>query len=89
MDVKIITTPGHAKSHISFLVKTEKGNVLIAGDLWWWKDDEKQETERDRLIEKDDPYVKDKDTLIKTREKMLKMADYIIPGHGKMFKVNK
>ena len=88
-DVKIIQTPGHARSHISFLVKTEKGSIVIAGDLWWWKDDEKQETDYDSLIEKNDPYVRDKDILIKTREKILEIADYIIPGHGKMFNVRK
>jgi len=89
IDVKIISTPGHARSHISFLVKTEKGNILIAGDLWWWTDNEEQKTDYNSLIEKDDPYVRDKDILIKTRKKILKIADYIIPGHGKMFKVEK
>jgi glyoxylase-like metal-dependent hydrolase (beta-lactamase superfamily II) len=27
--------------------------------------------------------------LIKSRKKLLKLADYIIPGHGKMFMVKK
>lgn len=89
INIKIISTPGHCKSHNSFLVKTEVGNIVIAGDLWWWKDDEKQETDYDILIERNDPYVKDKEVIIKTRKKILEIADYIIPGHGKMFKVKR
>ncbi|MFH1522900.1 MAG: hypothetical protein ABIE43_03730 [Patescibacteria group bacterium] len=30
----------------------------------------------------------DMKTLIESRKKLLKISDYIIPGHGKMFKVD-
>jgi len=36
-----------------------------------------------------DPFVKDKVALMNSRKKLLEIADYIIPGHGKMFKVEK
>jgi glyoxylase-like metal-dependent hydrolase (beta-lactamase superfamily II) len=36
-----------------------------------------------------DPYVKDKEKLKESRKKILEIADYVIPGHGKMFKVEK
>jgi len=36
-----------------------------------------------------DPYVKNKEDLMKSRKKVVEIADYIIPGHGKMFKVGK
>ncbi len=88
-DVKIIQTPGHAHQHASLLVKTKKGNVVIAGDLWWWKDNEKPRTDYNSLMRKHDSYVKEKDLISKSRENVLKIADYIIPGHGKMFKVIK
>jgi len=29
------------------------------------------------------------ETLIASRKKIIEVADYIIPGHGKMFKVEK
>jgi hypothetical protein len=36
-----------------------------------------------------DPYVKNEKDLKESRKKVLEIADYIIPGHGKMFKVQK
>jgi len=35
------------------------------------------------------PYANDLDRLQKSRIKVLELADYIIPGHGKIFKVTK
>ena len=89
-DIEIIKTPGHDLFHCSVLVKTEKfGKVAIVGDVFWWKDQEKQEIDKKSLLEHKDPYLKDKKLLIKSRKKVLKIANYIIPGHGKMFKVLK
>ena len=36
-----------------------------------------------------DPYASDMKKLKESRKKLLELADYIIPGHGKMFKVEK
>jgi len=88
-NIKVIETPGHAHEHACLLAKTEKGRIVIAGDLWWWSDDQKQKTDYKSLINHKDPYVKDKKALKKSRKKILEIADYIIPGHGKMFKVKK
>ncbi len=89
-DIKIIKTPGHDQFHCSVLVKTEDlGKVVIAGDVFWRADDEEQKTGRKSLLEREDPYVKDENTLRESREKILEIADYIIPGHGEMFKVIK
>jgi len=89
-DIEIIKTPGHDQFHCSILVKTEDlGKVVIAGDVFWWTDDEEQKTDRQSLLEHKDPYVKDENALRESREKILEIADYIIPGHGKMFKVKK
>jgi len=86
-DVEIIKTPGHDMFHCSVLVKTnEFGKVIIAGDVFWWEDDEEQKTDRESLIRHKDPYMKNKEELMKSRKKVLEMADYIIPGHGGMFK---
>jgi len=77
-DIRIIKTPGHDYSSITFLVKTEKGIVAVCGDVFWKENSPK-----------DDPYASDKKELEKSRKKVLEMADYIIPGHGEMYKVKK
>jgi glyoxylase-like metal-dependent hydrolase (beta-lactamase superfamily II) len=89
-DIKIIKTPGHDMFHCSVLVLTEDlGKVVIVGDVFWWRDNEKQKTDKESLINHKDPYVKNEEALINSRKKVLDIADYIIPGHGKMFKVEK
>jgi len=35
----------------------------------------------------EDPYMKDRGKLVKNRNKILEVADYVIPGYGKIFKV--
>ncbi len=89
-DIEIIKTPGHDQFHCSVLAKTKDlGKVIVAGDVFWWGDTEYQKTDRQSLLEHKDPYVKDKKALKESREKILEIADYIIPGHGKSFKVEK
>lgn len=89
-DIKIIETPGHDQFHCAVVVEDEKlGKVVVAGDVFWWMDDEEQKTDFDSLVNHIDPYVKDEEILKNSRKKVLEIADYIIPGHGKMFKVDK
>lgn len=88
--VQIIKTPGHDRAHCSLVVDTEElGKVVVAGDVFWWSEDEEQKTDKESLMSHEDPFVKDRQALKESREKVLKIADYIIPGHGKMFKVEK
>ena len=61
--------------------------MIVAGDVFWWWSDEEQRTNREGLLGREDPYVKDAAALKKSREELLALADYIIPGHGKMFQV--
>lgn len=75
-DIQIIKTPGHSSDNITFLVKTAKGIVAICGDVFW------QES-----YPQVDPYAYDSQKLAQSRQLVLEKADYIIPGHGKMFKV--
>jgi glyoxylase-like metal-dependent hydrolase (beta-lactamase superfamily II) len=89
-DIEIIKTPGHDQFHCSVLVKTEDlGKVIIAGDAFWWADEEEQKTDKQSLLDHKDLYVKDEKALRESRERILNLADYIIPGHGEMFKVEK
>ena len=85
-DVQAIPTPGHTLDSVSLIVKTgaeNQGVVVIAGDIF-----EKEEDLKDDSIWReagsDAP-----EKQIESREKILKMADYIVPGHGPMFKVPK
>lgn len=79
--VKRMATPGHGQEdqHASLLVDTDKGVVCVAGDVWWYED----------LTPVDDSYISDPEALEESRKKILELADYIIPGHGGMVKVEK
>ena len=88
-NITLIPTPGHAHEHFSLLVPTDKGKIAIAGDVFWWTDNEEQKTDRESLLVHRDLFVKDKKALLESRKKLLKIADFIIPGHGKMFEVEK
>jgi glyoxylase-like metal-dependent hydrolase (beta-lactamase superfamily II) len=85
--IKVIPTPGHVDKHISFLVDTPDCRCAIAGDVFWWEDMEEQKTDKVSLIEHIDPLAEDMTLLQESRKKLLSMTDYIIPGHGGVFKV--
>lgn len=74
--IKIIKTPGHSHDSMTMLVKTKLGKITICGDVFWKKD-----------FPKKDSYANNLKLLTKSRKKILKLADYIIPGHGDMYKV--
>ncbi|MDD5341567.1 MAG: MBL fold metallo-hydrolase [Patescibacteria group bacterium] len=76
-NVYIIPTPGHSEDACTVVVNTEKGVVAVTGDLFVTKQVEKN------------IYVSDKDEYEKSMNKVLKIADFIIPGHGDMFKIKK
>jgi glyoxylase-like metal-dependent hydrolase (beta-lactamase superfamily II) len=77
-DSKIIKTPGHSYDGLTMLVTTSDGVVAIAGDLWWSKKGPEK-----------DPFALDNEILKKSREEVLVLANYIVPGHGDIFKVVK
>jgi len=85
-DIEIVETPGHVIEHLSLLVNTSRGKVAIAGDVIWWIDGEKQIF---KINQKDHSQAKGMDMkkLVESRKKLIEAADYIIPGHGKIFKV--
>lgn len=82
-DIEIIKTPGHTLDHASLLVPTSEEKVLIGADIWWWANGETQTPD----IDKSDEFAVDTQALRLSRSHALKIADYIIPGHGTMFKV--
>lgn len=89
-DIQVVSTPGHAHEHASLVVKTEDlGNVVVAADVFWWTDQEKQFTDVKSLLAKEDPFTVDKEALIESRKVVLRTANWVIPGHGKMFQVKR
>lgn len=85
--IKILKTPGHSPEHSSLLIETEdQGKVCIAQDLFWWEDGEQKNDSIKSLLEKEDPFASDPEALKISRQKVLQLADWIIPGHGRLFK---
>ncbi len=78
-DVSILLTPGHAEDLISVVVNTAEGKVVIAGDAF--------DSEKLLDLNVQPPLYWDLEEFNKSRKKILEVADFIIPGHGKMFKV--
>ena len=76
--IKIIKTPGHSYDSITFLVKTDAGVIAICGDVFWKKH-----------YPQNDPYAQDKEKLEESRKHILEISDFIIPGHGDMFRAKK
>jgi len=74
-NIEMIKTPGHSPDGVTFLVKTADGVIAICGDIFWKEG-----------FFADDPFATDKELLDVSRKKVLGLADYIIPGHGPMFK---
>ena len=77
-DIQIIKTPGHIVNGLTFLVKTKEGVVGVVGDVFW----------KENFPEKDE-YASDLAKLAESRKLVLREADFIIPGHGPLFKVKK
>ena len=79
-NIQVISTPGHTHSDISVVVKgTEHGTVVICGDVFEHEGD-------DNLWEE---YSEFPDKQRKSRKRVLEIADWVVPGHGKMFKADK
>lgn len=80
-DVEFLLTPGHSEDHVSLLVNTKEGKIVVAGDAIA----NKKEVD---LAGKPLLY-NDLEAYDDSRKKILALADFIIPGHGEMFKVVK
>lgn len=78
-DVKILQTPGHTSEDATLLVTnvtnlSQKNPCTVAiCHLWWYEGKD------------DDPTAEDMEQLQASRQKVLALADFIVPGHGKMF----
>lgn len=84
-NISVLHTPGHDNRSISVLVKTAKGLVAITGDLFeynkdWLTIDTSKAWE---------PWSQDPEKQNASRKKIWSTADFIVPGHGDMFAVDK
>ena len=79
--LQVMPTPGHMHSDVSVVARHVKGlgTVVVCGDLFESENDEEVWKELSEWPEEQ----------AKQRKKVLEIADYIIPGHGPMFKVKK
>jgi len=86
-EIQILLTPGHTAEHSSLLVPTDDlGLVCIAQDVFWWEDGKQKTDNVEEMINYEDPFASDFEALKKSRKLVLEKADWIIPGHGEMFK---
>jgi len=72
--VTVIRTPGHTDEDASLLVETAQGTYLLT-HIWW-------SAEGPEI----DPLGSSQKDLEQHRGALLKRVDWIIPGHGKMYK---
>lgn len=84
--VEVLPTPGHTPDHASLLVPSGDETWLVAGDLFWWRDDAVQRTDRGSLLALEDDSATDPLALRTSRMRALARSDVVIPGHGKIFR---
>jgi glyoxylase-like metal-dependent hydrolase (beta-lactamase superfamily II) len=73
--IKVLRTPGHTAEDASLLVETTEGTYALT-HCWWFPD----------MTPDKDPIVWNQAKLDESRQKIVTIADWIIPGHGKMVK---
>lgn len=85
-DVEVIATPGHTNTCISLIVRNtnvENGaSVALAGDLFEKEEDIFDESHWLKAGSEDEKKQRE------NRLRIAEMVDFIIPGHGPMFKVS-
>ncbi len=77
--IEVIGTAGHTDHDLSVIVRTANGIVAIVGDLFEYEGDWMDNAWR--------AWSKDPATQQASRDNVLALADYIVPGHGNIFRV--
>jgi glyoxylase-like metal-dependent hydrolase (beta-lactamase superfamily II) len=80
-DIEILYTPGHTSEDISVLATTALGVVAIVGDLF----ENSQDMSDDSWI----TFSRDQERQSKNRDMIINLSDFIVPGHGDIFKTPK
>jgi len=79
-DVEFLETPGHTPDMISVLVNTPQGKIVIAGDAFPDQSFLDLEKQPNSLLVNVEEFNH-------SRQKIINLADYIVPGHGDIFKI--
>ena len=77
--IRVMATPGHTDHDVTVLVETATGAVAVAGDLFEHEHDDADGSWR--------RWSKDAPAQEQSRARIREIADYIVPGHGGMFRV--
>ncbi len=79
--IQVVKTPGHSETGITLMVATVEGIVAVCGDVFW--------RENFPATPREDIFALNPEALGKSQSIVMQMADWIIPGHGPMFKVKR
>jgi glyoxylase-like metal-dependent hydrolase (beta-lactamase superfamily II) len=79
--IVVMLTPGHTDHDLSVVVKTSAGTIAVVGDLFEYEGDWNDNAWR--------AWSKDPVAQQASRGAVLALADYIIPGHGDRFRVER
>lgn len=80
-NLDIVPTPGHTEREVTVVIRgTNKGTIAVTGDLF----ERFEDLEQPSIWQDDSENPEDQ---LGNRIELLKMADFIVPGHGSMFKV--
>ena len=86
-EIEVVATPGHTMEQASLFFNTQEfGLVGLCQDVFWWEDGKQDNSSFEVLMENIDPFMADLEALKASRRLVLDRADWIVPGHGKMFK---
>jgi|SRR3989344_1831786 len=84
---KFFQLPAILLKHAALIFEEDDlGTVCIAQDVFWWEDGKQDTSSLEVLMNLHDPFASDVAALKESRGKVLEIADWIVPGHGKMFK---
>lgn len=72
--VTLLETPGHTPQDITTLVETDHGTAALT-HLWWYEGIP------------GDPRATDEERLLAERDRIAAMADVVVPGHGRPFRL--
>lgn len=82
-DVSVIELPGHSSDLLGLVIETSIGKIVIASDAIASEKNVQMEIKPPKML------LSNEKQYDSSRKKILEIADYIVPGHGAMFKVQK
>ncbi len=92
-DIELVPTPGHSNDSLTVFVHTGEAEIAICGDVIYREAAPIGPPQggggNAGLLDAGDPFADDPARLRASRQLVLERADFVVPGHGPMFKVHK